>query len=77
MTNLWHRSSRFQQIRSDLIKSVGQAGQGDREITECISDRWAMFGVQLSPVARAVASDDSVYVADISNHRIQKFTSGI
>ena len=28
-----------------------------------------------SPVA--VASDDSVYVADISNHRTQKFTSGI
>ena len=30
-------------MRADLIKGVGQAGQGDREILECINDRWAMF----------------------------------
>gem|GEM_PF-6675981 len=35
-------------MRAGLIKGVGQARQGDREITECISDRWAMFRVQLS-----------------------------
>ena len=34
-------------MRAGLIKGMGQTGQGDREIPECISARWAMFGVQL------------------------------
>jgi hypothetical protein len=40
-------SSRRLQIRTDFIKNVGQSVQGYGEITEGISDRWAMFGVQL------------------------------
>ena len=35
-------------------------GQSPREITECISDRWAMFRVQLSPFRPFVLASTSV-----------------
>ena len=56
----------------DFVLKWGSKGTGDGEFSGLIS---TAEGAKFSPTGLAVALDGSVYVADLGNSRIQKFTS--